>query len=51
LKEQQPMLERAEQFITKPSVVRDIVHTGTLKARAAAQETMKEVRDAMGLSY
>ena len=51
LREQQPMLERAEQFITKPSVVRDIVHNGTLKARAVAQETMNDVRTAMGLTY
>ena len=51
LREQQPMLERAEQFITKPALVRDIVHNGTLKARAVAQETMTDVRAAMGLSY
>lgn len=51
LKEQQPMLERAEQFITKPKMVRDIVHNGTLKARSVAQETMNDVREAMGLSY
>ena len=51
LREQQPMLERAEQFITKPSLVRDIVHTGTQKARSVAQETMQDVRAAMGLSY
>ena len=51
LKEQQPMLERAEQFITKPKMVRDIVHNGTLKARSVAQKTMNDVREAMGLSY
>ncbi len=51
LKEQQPMLERAEPYVTNPSVVRDIVDAGTEKARTTARETMREVREAMGLNY
>ena len=51
LKEQQPMLERAEAYVTNPRRVRDIVDAGTEKARITARETMRDVRDAMGLNY
>jgi tryptophanyl-tRNA synthetase len=51
LREQQPMLERAEPFIANPKIVRDIVDAGTEKARITARETMRDVRDAMGLNY
>ena len=51
LREQQPMLERAERYITNPKIVRDIVDAGTEKARTTARETMQEVRSAMGLNY
>jgi len=51
LREQQPMLERAETFIANPKIVRDIVDAGTDKARITARETMRDVRDAMGLNY
>ena len=51
LREQQPMLERAEPYITNPKIVRDIVDAGTEKARKTARETMQEVRSAMGLNY
>ncbi len=49
--EQAPMLERAERFLTQPKLVREIVDAGTQKARQTAQETMKDVRQAMGLNY
>ena len=51
LREQQPMLERAEPYITNPKIVRDIVDAGTEKARITARETMQDVRSAMGLNY
>ena len=51
LREQQPMLERAEPYISNPKVVRDIVDAGTEKARTTARETMQDVRSAMGLNY
>ena len=51
LREQQPMLERAEPYITNPKIVRDIVDAGTEKARKTARETMLDVRSAMGLNY
>jgi tryptophanyl-tRNA synthetase len=49
--EQQPMLARAEPFVSNPRLVRDIVDAGTQRARATAQETMRDVREAMGLNY
>lgn len=51
LKEQEPMRERAQKYVDDPSLVRAIVADGRDKARALAQETMREVRDAMGLNY
>jgi tryptophanyl-tRNA synthetase len=51
LQEQQPMLERAEAYVTNPRIVRDIVDAGTEKARMTARETMRDVREAMGLNY
>jgi tryptophanyl-tRNA synthetase len=49
--EQQPMLARAEPFVSNPRLVRDIVDAGTQRARATAQDTMRDVREAMGLNY
>ena len=51
ISEQQPMLERAEPFVANPRLVRDIVDAGTQRARATAQDTMRDVREAMGLNY
>ena len=51
LLEQQPMLERAKRYIEEPRLVRDIIDAGTEKARITARETMKDVRQAMGLNY
>jgi tryptophanyl-tRNA synthetase len=51
LREQEPMRERAQQYLDNPSLVRSIVEDGCDKARKLAQETMKDVREAMGLSY
>ncbi len=51
LKEQDAMRERAQPYLDDPSLVRSIVADGCDKARKLAQETMREVRDAMGLSY
>ena len=49
--EQKPWRERAEAYLANPKQVHWIVEVGTERARAAARETMREVRDAMGLSY
>lgn len=51
LAEQEPMRERAQQYLDDPSLVRAIVADGCDKARKLAQETMRDVREAMGLSY
>jgi len=51
LKEQDSMRERAQPYLDDPSLVRSIVADGCDRARKLAQETMREVRDAMGLSY
>jgi tryptophanyl-tRNA synthetase len=51
LAEQEPMHERAQQYVDDPSLVRAIVADGCEKARRLAQETMRDVREAMGLSY
>ena len=51
LKEQEPMRERAQKYLDDPSLVRAIVADGCDKARKLAQETMRDVREAMGLSY
>ena len=51
LAEQQPMLARAEPYVSNPKIVRDIVDAGTDRARVVARETMRDVRAAMGLDY
>ena len=51
LKEQEPMRERAQVYLDDPSLVRAIVADGCDKARKLAQETMRDVREVMGLSY
>jgi tryptophanyl-tRNA synthetase len=51
LKEQEPMRERAQLYLDDPSLVRAIVADGCDKARKLAQETMRDVREAMGLNY
>jgi tryptophanyl-tRNA synthetase len=51
LAEQQPWRERAQPYLDDPALLRSIVADGCDRARAAAQETMREVRGAMGLDY
>jgi tryptophanyl-tRNA synthetase len=51
LAEQAPMHERAQQYLDDPALVRAIVADGCEKARKLAQETMRDVRETMGLSY
>ncbi len=51
LREQEPMRERAQHFLDDPVLVRNIIADGCEKARRLAQETMREVREAMGLDY
>jgi tryptophanyl-tRNA synthetase len=51
VREQQPWRERAEKYLANPKQVHWIVEMGTERARTIARQTMKDVRDAMGLSY
>jgi tryptophanyl-tRNA synthetase len=51
LKEQAPMRERAQRYLDNPGLVREIVAAGNEKARVLAGETMRDVREAMGLNY
>ncbi len=49
--EQQPMFERAQVYLDDPTLVKNIIADGCEKARKSAQETMRDVREAMGLNY
>ncbi len=51
LDELAPMRERAQVYLEDPTVVRNIIADGCEKARRLAQDTMRDVRDAMGLGY
>jgi tryptophanyl-tRNA synthetase len=49
--EQQPMRERAQPYLDDPQLVRNIVADGCERAKKLAEETMRDVREAMGLDY
>jgi len=51
LKEQAPMRERAQKYLDDPQLVRNIIADGCERARKLAEETMTDVREAMGLKY
>ena len=51
LEEQKPMRARAEKYLDDPTQVRNIIADGCEKARKLAQDTLRDVRDAMGLNY
>ena len=51
LAEQAPMRERAASYLDDPTLIRNIIADGCEKARKLAQETMRDVRNAMGLGY
>ncbi|MGA2548850.1 MAG: tryptophan--tRNA ligase [Burkholderiaceae bacterium] len=51
LAEQAPIRERAQVYLDDPTLLRNIVADGCDQARKAAQETMRDVREAMGLAY
>ena len=49
--EQKPWRERAAVYLADPKRVHWIVEVGTERARTVARETMRDVRQAMGLAY
>ncbi len=51
VKVQEPIHERAQTYLDDPSLVRAIIADGCDNARKLAQETMRDVREAIGLSY
>jgi tryptophanyl-tRNA synthetase len=51
LAELKPIQARAAQYAEDPTLVKNIVAEGCEKARKLARETMRDVRDAMGLNY
>ncbi|MDB5905232.1 MAG: trpS [Betaproteobacteria bacterium] len=51
LAELKPIRERAEHYLNDPTLVRNIVADGGEKARKLAHETLRDVRQAMGLGY
>ncbi len=51
LAEQTPMVERIKQYEEDPTLVRNIIADGCEKANKLAEETMRDIREAMGLSY
>ncbi len=51
IREQAPWRERAEPYLANPKQVHWIVEVGTERARIVARETMREVREAMGINY
>jgi tryptophanyl-tRNA synthetase len=51
LAELKPMRERAQRYLDDPTLVRSIVADGREKAQKLADETMRDVRSAMGLDY
>jgi tryptophanyl-tRNA synthetase len=51
LREQEPMRERARMYEEDPQLVKNIIADGCEKARKLAQDTMRDVREAIGLDY
>ena len=49
--ELKPIRERAAQLEDDPTTVRNIIQDGCEKASDLANDTMRDVRDAMGLNY
>ena len=49
--EQKPWRERAQAYLSNPKQVHWIVEMGTERARTIAKQTMRDVREAMGLAY
>jgi tryptophanyl-tRNA synthetase len=47
----EPMHERRQKYSANPALIKDILMEGTKKAHQVAKETMREVRDAMGINY
>ncbi len=47
----EPMRARRADIVARPERIREILHEGSRKARAIAEETMERVRAAVKLKY
>lgn len=46
-----PMNERRQKYIENPKIIDEILKEGTARAKKVAEETMRDVRDAMQIKY
>ena len=46
-----PLRERRAEYGQRPGLVEDVLHAGSERARREADETLRVVREAMGLNY
>ena len=51
ISEQQVMKERAQPYLDDPTLLKSIIADGCEKAKKLANETIREVREVMGLNY
>jgi tryptophanyl-tRNA synthetase len=51
LNELKPIQERMQEYLDDPKLVQNVITEGVDAARDVAQDTLEEVREAMGLSY
>ncbi|WP_455209279.1 tryptophan--tRNA ligase [Kaarinaea lacus] len=51
LKELEPIQERAKEYLDDPKIVQNFITEGVEAARDVAEDTLEEVRVAMGLAY
>jgi len=50
-KELKPMQEKANFYLESPDLVKSVVAEGCEKARKLARDTMREVRESMGINF
>lgn len=46
-----PLRERRAEYLQRPGLVEEVLHAGSERARREADETLRVVREAMGLNY
>jgi tryptophanyl-tRNA synthetase len=51
LSEMAPIRERAQDYLSDPKLVQNILNEGSEAAREVAEDTLEEVREAIGLDY
>ena len=50
-KELEPINERAKKYSESPELIQSIIGEGCEKARKIARDTMRDVREVMGISF